>query len=149
MISAKDLFFGSGLGPLPTGDGRLVDGRTGTERLPFAGEEADICFDGAFRVCFIVDETAGLSEWRFADTDLPVEEDVKKRLSTGRDAGFDRSLPWRDGPLEGKPGRGDFAGVPRSSSSALRFGADRTVLVTVEEDGVGFSPVMDARRSPI
>jgi hypothetical protein len=46
MISAKDRFFGSGLGPLSTGDGRLASGLAGTERLPFADVEVCLCLEG-------------------------------------------------------------------------------------------------------
>lgn len=150
MISAKDLFFGSAFGPLSTGDGRFIDGRTGTERLALAGEEAEIGFDGVSRL-LMADEAGGLSEGRVADDpDFVIEvEDVIEGLSDTRDTGFDTSPPWREGPFWIKPARGDFDTVEPSSSSALRFGADDTVLVTVEEGGSGFSPLIDASRSPI
>lgn len=78
-------------------------------------------------------------------------------LSKGRDAGFGGfpllvgfPLVVGDGFLTPSPGRAALLAAGRRSSSAFRFpnaGVGRGA--GVDDDGVGFSPVIDARRSRI
>lgn len=88
-----------------------------------------------------------LSEGRGTEADFALEEPANEGLLVDSVDDFNLSPPCR-APLGSKPIRGDFATVPRNSSSALRFGTDETVFVTVDEDA-GFSPLIDASRSPI
>lgn len=70
-------------------------------------------------------------------------------LSTGRDTGFEMPPVGRADPFTGNSVRGALAVVPRSSSSALRFGIPGLGLVIVVDEGAGFSPVIDANKSLI
>lgn len=70
-------------------------------------------------------------------------------LSRGRDTGFEMPPFGRADPFTGNSVRGALAVVPRSSSSALRFGIPGLGLVVVVGEVVGFSPVIDANKSLI
>lgn len=73
--------------------------------------------------------------------------------SIGRSAGravedfvtfpFGRALPFVEGSV-----RGAFGAEPRRSSSAFRLDATGTSFADVDDDD-GFSPVIDASKSPI
>lgn len=70
-------------------------------------------------------------------------------LSTGRDAGFEMPPFGRADPFTGDSVRGALGVVPRSSSSALRFGIPGLGLVIVVGEVAGFSPVIEASKSLI
>lgn len=91
-----------------------------------------------------------LSEGRGTEVDFAFAgEAASEGLFVGWRDDFVMSLACRDGPWSRKPVRGDFAAGARSTSSALRFGADEAVFVTVDEGRADFSPVIDASRSLI
>lgn len=149
MISAKDFFLGSGLGPESTGDGRCTDAPVAPVLKPLEEDEVGPCLSAVVGVLF---ETAGLPSLlpprREVDAGLTFDDGVPTDLSANRDtdAAFAESL--RTGPFATGVVRGVFAAEPGSSFSALRFGADKG-FEGVEEDGAGLSPVMEARRSLI
>ena len=147
MISAKDLFFGSGPRP-PSAEGSRPFDRS----RPFvAAVDVDVCLEESSSIGLEIDEKADLADGCSAELDFgfDVAGDTRSLL-LGRDGSVEESLIWRGGLPLGVPVRGVFVDGAFRSSSALRFGVDRAVLVTVVDVGeAGSSPLMEASKSPI
>lgn len=148
MISAKDRFFGSGLGPTVAVAVILAAVVDGTGRLPFDEVGAGLGFEGVSCPFFVIDDVPALSLGRGAEADLRFFDDDARGLSGIRDVDDGWVLLVRPAPFVAGVVRGVFAADPESSASAFRFkGGAGLFAAGAGEDG--FSPVMDASRSPI
>lgn len=148
MISAKDRFFGSGLGSVATVIVILAVVVDGTGRLPFDGGWLGLGFEGVSCPFFVIDEVPVLWLGRGAEADLRFVDDDARGLSCIRDVDDGWVLLGHPVQFVAVVVRGVFAADPESSSSALRLRGGTGLFATGAGEE-GFSPVMEARRSPI
>jgi hypothetical protein len=148
MISANDLFFGFAAGSESAFAGLFTTGLDSGGLLAAADETVRASFDAVERGFFNAEVGA-------AGDDCETEVGLLVWLGAGLSAkcgeglgelSLDRGRFTRDSV------RGAFVGAPRSCSEALRFGTTslgRVAMVGDGDAGADFSPVIDAKRSPI
>lgn len=101
---------------------------------------------------FLADGTAGFCDDEF--NRLAAGGRAESRVSlpglgAGFGVGFEAVALGRREPFAGDSVRGVLARAPRSSSSALRFGSTEPDVEAEADEVAGFSPVIDASKSPI